>query len=268
MTISADIESDFRRNVSEELEIVPDGPDRFAIVTPMAFDDGDLLPVILRKHKDGWYLTDEGHTFLQLTYELEEADFQQPTRKEIINRTLLSFGVQNRDGELVLPISDQKYGDALYTFLQALVKIDDIRYLSREHARSTFIEDVRHMVRRVASPKREVIYNWHDPVRDPPGIYPVDCKVNGSGTPLFIFALANDARVAIAALSLHMFDKWKIQNKSIGIFEDQAKLDSKMVARFTDVCNKPFSNIAVAEKEIVRFFPELGTSDVQEPSES
>ncbi len=257
MSATADIELDFRRNVSEELEIVPDGPDRFAIVTPMAFDDGDLLPVVLRKNKDGWYLTDEGHTFLQLTYELEEADFQQPTRREIINRTLSSFGVQNRDGELVLPIADQNYGDALYTFLQALVKIDDIRYLSKEHARSTFIEDVRHMVKRIASPKREIVYNWHHPVKDPPGNYPVDCKVNGSQTPLFIFALPNDARVAIATVTLHMFGDWQIQHKSIGIFEDQAKLDSKWVARFTDVCNKPFSNIAIAEKEIVRFFPEL-----------
>jgi len=254
---SDSIELEFRRNVSEELEIVADGPERFVIVTPVAFGDGDLLPIVLKKDNDRWSLTDEGHTFLQLTYELEDADFQQPTRREIINKTVSGFGLQNRNGELVLPINDREYGEALYTFIQALIKIDDIRYLSREHVRSSFMDDFKEFVKTVASPRRAVAYNWHEPQRDPDGLYPVDCKVNGTGTPLFMFALPSDERVAVAAITLLMFDKWNIPHKSVGVFEDQTRLNPKMVARFTDVCNKPFSNLEVAREQLTKFFPEL-----------
>jgi hypothetical protein len=251
------IELEFRRKVSEELGIIPSGPDRFHIVTPVAFGDGDLLPITLRKTPTGWELTDEGHTFLQLTYELEEADFNQSTRREIINSIIFGFGLQNRKGELILPIDEHQYGDALYSFIQVLVKIDDIRYLSRERVRSTFMDDFRELTRKVASPKHNVVYNWNEPHKDPTGNYPVDCKINGKGTPLLVFALPNSQRVAIAALSIHMFQKWGVQHKSIGIFEDQTKIDPRMVARFTDVCNKQFSTLAAAEEHFVEFFPEL-----------
>ena len=257
MVTDAEIVAEFKRDVADEVELIPSGADRFGVVTPLAFDDGDLLPIVLRRVDGGWRLTDEGHTFLQLTYELEEADFEQPTRREIISKTLTTFGVLNLNGVLVLPIQNNNFGDALYTFIQALVKIDDIRYLSREHARSTFLDELRPMVRRVTPQSKEVVYNWYEPKHDPSGNYPVHCKVNGSGEPLLVFALPNDARVAIAALTLHMFNRWGIANRSIGIFEDQTKLDSKMVARLTDVVNKPFSNLAIAKEEIARFFPEL-----------
>ncbi len=262
MTANPDnIELEFRRNVSEELKLIPDGPERFVVITPVAFTDGDLLPIILRRAGGKWYLTDEGHTFLQLTYELEDADFQQPTRREIIDKTVSGLGLQNRNGELVLPIEDHEYGEALYTFIQAILKIDDVRYLSRERVRSTFLDDFRELIKKTVSPRRMVSYNWHEPQKDPEGLYPVDCKVNGvSRTPLFVFALPSDERVAIAALTLHMFDRWNIPHKSVGIFEDQTKLNPKMVARFTDVCDKPFSNLEIAREQLTRFVPELAES--------
>src|SRR5216684_583970 len=229
------IELEFRRNLVEVVEIHAMGPDRYGIVTPMAFDDGDLLPLVLRKDEQGWYLTDEGHTFLQLTYELEEADFRQGTRRDIVNKNLSMFGLENRNGELILRVENEKLGDALYNFAQALVKIDDVRYLSREHARSTFIEDVRQMVRSIASLQRQIEYDWHDPVIDPKGNYPVDCKINGRGKPVLIFALPNDQRVALATCSLFRLSQAGMKFKSVGIFEDQAKLDPRWVARFTDV---------------------------------
>jgi hypothetical protein len=258
MVASADnIELAFKRDVSDELEIVREGPDRYVVITPLAFGDGDVLPIVLRRQdNDGWLLTDEGHTFMQLTYELDDADFQQPTRREIILRTLSAFGLQNRKGELVLPISDEKYGDALYSFIQALLKIDDIRYLSRERVRSSFMEDFKELMARVTSRER-VSYNWHEPQRDPDAKYPVDCRINGTPSPLFIFALPSDERAAIATITLHMFNRWNLSYKAVGIFEEQEKISPKTVARFTDICNKSFSNLSAASHDLRSFFPEL-----------
>jgi len=50
-----DIQLELRRNLAEVVEIHEIGPDRYGIVTPMAFDDGDLLPLVLRKDEQGWW---------------------------------------------------------------------------------------------------------------------------------------------------------------------------------------------------------------------
>ena len=46
-------------------------------------------------------------------------------------------------------IETQRYGDALYSFVQALLRITDVSYLSRERVRSTFIEDFRTFMTRI-----------------------------------------------------------------------------------------------------------------------
>src|SRR5690606_41440855 len=65
-------------------------------------------------------LSDEGHTYMHLTYELESSDLLKGTRQKIISNALSMFSVQERDGELWVAISNGNYGDALYSFSQAL----------------------------------------------------------------------------------------------------------------------------------------------------
>ena len=73
---------------------------------------------------------------MHLTYDLEEKDLQKGTRQKIITNALSMFSVEDREGELVIPIQNDRYGDALYNFIQALLKITDVTYLSRERVRS------------------------------------------------------------------------------------------------------------------------------------
>jgi len=58
------IERDFKRAVCESVRLVPEGLDRFRVFTPFMFDDGDHLAIVLKRQRDGWALTDEGHTFM------------------------------------------------------------------------------------------------------------------------------------------------------------------------------------------------------------
>src|SRR5216683_2287242 len=178
MPATDSIERDFKRKVCDELSVHPEGLDRYVVSTPLTFEDGDKLPIVLKKESDGWILTDEGHTFMQLTYDLEESDLQDGSRKEIIDRTILASRLRNRQGELVLRIEEERYGDSLYNFIQALIKIDDIRYLSRERVRSTFGEDFKKFVDRVIPASRRV-YKWHDAVKDPKAHYEADYRLNG-----------------------------------------------------------------------------------------
>jgi len=249
------IEQDFRQKVCETVRLSPEGVNRYRVFTPFMFDDGDHLGVVLKREQDQWVLSDEGHTFMHLTYDLDERQFQQPTRTNIINNALEAFSVRDRDGELVLSIADDRYGDALYSFVQALLKIADVTFLSRERVRSTFMEDFRSfLTERI--PGERVQFDWTDPQKDPDGKYEVDCRVNSMDTPLFVYALQNDDKVRDATISLLQFERWELTFRSLGIFENQEEINRKVLARFTDVCDRQFPSLAGSRDRLVSF---LGT---------
>ena len=253
MAETDNIERDFKRKVCDELSIEQEGLDRYIVSLPLTFEDGDRLPIVLKREEEKWILTDEGHTFLQLTYDLDESDLQAGNRREIIDRTLLSCGLRNRQGELLLPIEGHRYGDSLYNFVQALIKIDDIRYLSRERVRSTFGEDLKTFVDKVVPAIRRT-YKWHDPQKDPPANYEADYRLNGTDTPLFIFALDSEVKIRDATITLSQYERWGLKFDSLGIFEDQESVNRKVLARFLDICGKSFSNLSAAEERFEKTY--------------
>jgi len=44
---------------------------------------------------------------------------------------LSAFGIQDIDGELILEVPNHQYGDALYSFIQAILKISNVLHLRR-----------------------------------------------------------------------------------------------------------------------------------------
>ncbi len=248
------IEKEFKSKICEEINLSQEGVNRFIVFNPFMFDDGDHL-VVLLKSKDGkWLFTDEGHTFMHVSY--DDIDIDKGTRKKIIDNVLSGYGIKNQEGELIAEIYNSQFGDALYSYLQGLIKITDISYLTRERVRSTFMEDLKAFIEEKV-PSDRLIFDYYDKQHDPDAKYMVDCRINGMKRPLLLFGIPTDDKCRDVTITCLQFEKFNVPFRSMAVFEDQETINRKVLARFSDICDKQFSTLATNKDRISKYLHEI-----------
>lgn len=250
----------FKQTVCAEVRLLPEGVDRYRIFLPFTFSDGDHLALVLKRDPSGWILSDEGHTLMHLSYRMDIADIMQGNRGEIISNLLSVSGIDYREGELIRGVPDEQYGDALFQMIQGILRISDISFLSREFIRSTFKEDVLGYLESITGISGRFLRNWYDPEHDPEGQYQADGYFSTSHEPIVLFLLQNDDRVRDATINLLQYEKWGLGVRSLAIFENQELINRRALARFSDVCDKMFSNYAGNKDRIGQYMVSEGTT--------
>ncbi|MCH8343502.1 MAG: DUF1828 domain-containing protein [Planctomycetes bacterium] len=240
-----DIIRSFRQKVCKEIELEGEGLNRYIVYTPFMFDDGDHFVIVLREQEGRWVLTDEGHTFLHLSY--GGPDLTRGTRGKVIDQTLDTYRVANESGELRLTVPNGAYGDALFSFVQAISRIASTALWTRERVESTFRDDFRELLEATVA-KEWLTFEYIDPEIDPEGNYPVDCRINGRTRQCFIFAVANTDQCRNATITVYHYERHARVFSSFVVFEDQTSINRRALAQLSDVVGRQFASLAAKDR--------------------
>ena len=249
-----DIQDTFSATVAKSIELYPEGVDRYQIFTPFHFDDGDHFVIALRKNGSGqWIISDEGHTYMHMSYDTDLATLKQGQRNEIIENTLDKYGIEEKDGQIFVRIDGvANAGNIFYNFIQCLISITDVSYLKRERVVSTFIEDFKEFMRETVSSDR-IQFDYRDKSHDSDGKYLVDCHINSMTRPLHVYGVGNNDKCRDTTIGILNFRQWDTPFTSLGIFDNQENINRKALARFTDVCDRQFSSLST-NQDLIRAY--------------
>lgn len=253
----SDIENKLKDQISNEISLGGEGVNRFRIFNPYEFDDGDHFSIFLKKENESWKFTDEAHTIMHLSYDMDVSALKKEgTRQKILSSTISNFGLEENEGTLSIKIDNEDFGGAFYNFIHALIKITDLSYLTRELVRSTFYEDFRYLIKETV-PDERLTFEYTHPDYDREGKYVVDCRINGMPKPIFLFAVLNDSKCKDVMISMYQFERWGLKYHSVSIFEDQETINRRVLAKFSDIGEKQFSTLLSNKERIKTYLSEL-----------
>ena len=247
---------DFKAKVCNDIRLESKGVDRYQVLTPFTFDDGDGFVVYLVLENGRYYLTDGGHTIMHLSYwmdtdELFEGD---NTRSELFRSITGMFNLEYDDGQIRTPVGDNRYGEYLYSYLQALTKISDIDFLSRERVKRAFLED---LISFLKSNYEKVSESWSDPARDEEKIYAVDVRLDLAKVPFFVYAVWSNERALTTVISILKYREWiNRQFRAIIIHEYFDELSRPNRKKLTDASDKQMTSFYDRKEEIKKYIDE------------
>ena len=133
-----------------EVSVIAKGEGLLSVETPFFFADGDPYQIYIREMPGGiMRLTDMGHTMMHLSYENDTDKFREGTRGRIFDQILSEMLVHEDNGEFYIDTPAENLGTSIFKLGQALTKINDLTFLNRSRAESTFYEDLHEKLFRI-----------------------------------------------------------------------------------------------------------------------
>lgn len=139
--------------LKERTTIVTDTGTNWAVIsTPFIGLFNDTLEIYAKKNNGKILMSDDGVTLKNL--ELTGAAIaRSPKRKELLERILLTYGIQLQDDELMVEATENNFAQKKHNLISAISEINDMYMLAKHTVASIFKEDVRNYL-----DEQEIIY--------------------------------------------------------------------------------------------------------------
>lgn len=205
------------------------------VETPFYFSDGDPYQIYIKEMPGGVLrLSDMGHTMMHLSYENDVTAFREGTRGNLFNQIKSETFLQEDNGEFFIDTQIENLGYNIFRLGQALTKINDLTFLNRARAESTFYEDLQKQLTKIIPEekiKKDYLYEQMENSND----YPIDYRIEGIHDQLFLFGVPNRDKARLTTIVLERLLRQNAVFDSLIIFSDQSLIPSKDLARLTNV---------------------------------
>ena len=203
--------------------------------THFTFPDGDGYPLHLSEAPAGGLrLSDHGHTLMHISYEHDIDSFLTGTRGMLLDRIVGESGLNHESGVFSVDTPPERLPEAIFSFGQALTRINDLTLLSRSNVGSTFYDDLADCLTGFVDEAK--MQRDYEPDVPNAKAYPVDYRIEGkSGVPLFVYGVPNRDKARLTTIMLGHFHRHNLEFESVIVFQDQTEIPRVDLARLSDV---------------------------------
>ncbi|HBR57309.1 MAG TPA: hypothetical protein DEA22_07550 [Blastocatellia bacterium] len=217
-----------------EIRLCEKDQNLLSVATPFEFPDGDPFQIYLREMPGGILrLTDMGHTLMHLSYENDIDKFRVGTRGSLYEGILSEFDITDEEGELFVNTTIEVMPVNIFRLCHALAKINDLTFLNRARAESTFYEDLKEILENMV-PSEIIQSDYIHGDMEHAADYPIDYRVEGKYAPLFLFGVPGRDKARLTTIVLERLLRNKVDFDSLIVFSDQGALPRADVARLSN----------------------------------
>jgi hypothetical protein len=216
------------------VKVRPKNGKLFSIDTPFYFADGDPYQIYIKEMPAGNIrLTDMGHTMMHLSYDNDIDKFREGTRGKLFEQIKSELSIVEDNGEFYIETPIENLGFNIFRLGQALTKINDLTFLNRARAESTFYEDLQEQLFKIVPEdlvKKDYFYEQMENASD----YPIDYRIEGKHSPLFLFGIPNKDKARLTTIILERLLRSNADFENLLIFSDQGSIPKQDLARLSN----------------------------------
>lgn len=236
------------RAMCSEVRITPKNEHVAIVDTPFFFPDGDPYQMYIKEQPGGIIrLSDMGHTLMHLSYDNDIDTYREGTRGNLLQGILAETNVKEENGEFYVETQADGLAPAVFRLGQTLTKINDLTFLNRYRAESTFYEDLQSSLFKLI-PAEKVIQDYIEPSLEHGSDYPIDYRVQAkNNVPLFVFGIPNRDKARLVTIVLERLLRSHVDFDSLLIFQDQTALPKPDIARLSNAGGEMIASLDAQE---------------------
>jgi hypothetical protein len=241
--ISINIADSIREQVANDVAVVQVDDSRYSVSLPLVFDDGDPCGFVLSKGKAGdWVLSDAGDTERRaddIGVNLRSSGYRH--RYENIVKF---YGLKAENRELKLPVRDNRFSDAIFTFAQVRLEAVNLARSPKER-HSPEASVATKIIGKVLSSRfadSNITPDWHHGRFDPSGIYRADYRLRKSRANWLFFGISGASSSMKATIACFFLKSHNFNFKSVAFFENYGVLRERAKKPLEDIANKTFQD--------------------------